>query len=540
MKKRVYKLSEVIKIFGDQGISLHRRALIYMGALILAAFFLGLFLLFGAGIFYDGEEKVEQTLNDRLTTVAEKVDKEAESYAGYALNLSRQLTRSIEYTMERKERSISEFNDSQEKLHALQQAMYGDLNTTIVMGRSSGVFALVDATVNTELDNAANSKSGLYLRLVNVSSNVVLMPETILFRGDAEIAREKGLELHNRWNLEFDLTDFPQYSELMKQDGELAENMFWTDKRQLRDTWEDIVLLCVPIVGNSGSRYGMCGIELNALHFQLEYPAVESEFGSMITVIAPVVDGKLRVDRGMVGSTQGTWLNGTEQLDIVRGSGYSSYNGEENSFLGVQRELDIPGEDGTKWVVALLAPKERCVSYISDSKLHRFTGIAIFILCMFLLVVYLSRKFVKPILDSFEAIMEERYSETQGIRITEMEELKAFLAGKTENSKNGDVPKHIEEMLNIFKSRTETLTPAERMLLTYYANGYAMEEVAERMFISVNTVKKHNTNLNHKLEISSKSELMVYIDLFRRCGRVDELLMEIEQVPDRETDQKNT
>lgn len=524
MKKKMYKLSEILKIAGTQGISLHRRALRYMGALILVAFLLGLFLLFGAGIFFNGEEKVEQTLNNQLITVDEKIANELESYSGYALNLSRQLSRTIEYSMERKEMDISEFNDSREKLHALQQAMYGDLNTTIMMGQSSGVFAFVDATVNTGLENSADSRSGLYLRLVNVSSNVVLMPETILFRGDAEIAREKGLELHNRWNLEFDLSDFKQYRELVEQKGELADLMFWTYKRQLRDTWEDIILLCVPIVGSNGNLYGMCGIELNALHFQLELPAVESEFGSLITVIAPVKDGKLRLDLGMMGSTQGTWLNGNEQLEIVQNKGYCSYNGEENSFLGVQKELEIPGEEDVKWVVAVLTPKERSTSYIRNSKIYKLAGILIFILCMALLVVHLSNRFVKPILDSFEAIKEERYSDTMGIRIKEMEELKEFLASKTENPKNAEIPEHIEEMLMIFKGRVDTLTPTERTLLACYAEGSSLEEAAEHMFISVNTAKKHNTNMNHKLEISSRSELMVYLDLFRRCDRIEEIL----------------
>ena len=50
-----------------------------------------------------------------------------------------------------------------------------------------------------------------------------------------------------------------------------------------------------------------------------------------------------------------------------------------------------------------------------------------------------------------------------------------------------------------------------------------MEEVAARSFISVNTVKKHNTNINRKLGVTTREELMLYIDLFRRCGRIEEI-----------------
>ncbi len=47
--------------------------------------------------------------------------------------------------------------------------------------------------------------------------------------------------------------------------------------------------------------------------------------------------------------------------------------------------------------------------------------------------------------------------------------------------------------------------------------------LAARAYISVATAKKHNTNINRKLGVTSREELMLYIDLFRRCGRLDEI-----------------
>ena len=54
-------------------------------------------------------------------------------------------------------------------------------------------------------------------------------------------------------------------------------------------------------------------------------------------------------------------------------------------------------------------------------------------------------------------------------------------------------------------------------------DGCSLEEVAARAYISVATAKKHNTNINRKLGVTSREELMLYIDLFRRCGRLDEI-----------------
>ena len=43
------------------------------------------------------------------------------------------------------------------------------------------------------------------------------MAETILFRGSPDIAREKELELHYRWNLEFYTDVMPRYHTLVDE-----------------------------------------------------------------------------------------------------------------------------------------------------------------------------------------------------------------------------------------------------------------------------------------------------------------------------------
>ena len=44
------------------------------------------------------------------------------------------------------------------------------------------------------------------------------------------------------------------------------------------------------------------------------------------------------------------------------------------------------------------------------------------------------------------------------------------------------------------------------------------------MFISASTVKTHNRNIYSKLGVSSYDGLMAYIEMFRRCDRLDALL----------------
>ena len=106
-----------------------------------------------------------------------------------------------------------------------------------------------------------------------------------------------------------------------------------------------------------------------------------------------------------------------------------------------------------------------------------------------------------------------------------MDALVDFMQTKrnTEKLENGGIPPNIEEMLEAFALRVETLTPAERTVLQYYIEGYTIQEIASLLYISIGTARKHNTNMNRKLGITAREELMLYIDLFRKCNQLDKL-----------------
>lgn len=87
----------------------------------------------------------------------------------------------------------------------------------------------------------------------------------------------------------------------------------------------------------------------------------------------------------------------------------------------------------------------------------------------------------------------------------------------------GALPPGMEDMFRGFVVKTRTLSSAERRILNYYIDGHDIADIPELAFISIHTVKKHNRSIYQKLEIASRDELMLYIELFRSCGRLDEL-----------------
>lgn len=83
------------------------------------------------------------------------------------------------------------------------------------------------------------------------------------------------------------------------------------------------------------------------------------------------------------------------------------------------------------------------------------------------------------------------------------------------------LPEDLGLLLNDFTHHIDDLTPAERAIVLYYLDGYEISEIPDLAGISINTVRKHNKNIYHKLQVASKEELMLYLDLLERCNMLE-------------------
>ena len=307
-----------------------------------------------------------------------------------------------------------------------------------------------------------------------------------------------------------------------------AERYFWSRRIDLKDTWESALLLCVPIVGSDGTVYGICGVELSALYFQFSYPTTEGQFGSAVTVLAPVEDGRLLLSDGLVGSVNGTYLDSQETLTIHQGRYYNEYDTGSGKYIGLHQTLPISrGEtEDTVWAAAILIPQESYAAYTADIQQTWVLAALGLLLGLLALSFFLSRRFVRPITDSLKRFQQEETLE-QGMSsgISEVDELAEFLNARARNQRleQGELPPNIAELFDQFVARKDLLTEAERNILRYYIDGHEISEIPDLAFISMSTVRKHNRSIYEKLGVASRDELMLYIDLLRRCGRLQEL-----------------
>lgn len=79
------------------------------------------------------------------------------------------------------------------------------------------------------------------------------------------------------------------------------------------------------------------------------------------------------------------------------------------------------------------------------------------------------------------------------------------------------------DLFGDFIRRAKTLTPAERTIFDYYLEGKSNKEIISLMYISLSTLKTHNSHIYAKLNVSSRDELSLYAELIRKSGKLADI-----------------
>jgi DNA-binding CsgD family transcriptional regulator len=155
------------------------------------------------------------------------------------------------------------------------------------------------------------------------------------------------------------------------------------------------------------------------------------------------------------------------------------------------------------------------------------------VLVIFLLVlslmgsIWISCRYLRPVNEALDKIRNKRYSTDYGSPYVEINDLMEFLAKQDEKEKirkviipasDGAVMPMFEEFLKNVK----TLSPAEKSVFDLYIKGYKAQEIAEELYLSINTIKTHNRRIFAKLNVASRNELLVYINMMKEMNMIKE------------------
>lgn len=237
----------------------------YMLALALIVLsFLGCGLFF-FGHFSTAKESVENNLAFQMRTYERQVSKYFEDMTRMGNSLSYSVAQKTNAYLASEGIAFDDLNDDATRIAELQNILFDKLGIELMKTDCSGAFLMLDATVNTHIDGAEYSKTGLYFQRASLDET----DETLLlYRGISDIGRNRDVMPHRQWRLEFNLANLPDGDKVLALFESAEKTPRLTQISRLYGTSERTMNFVVPIVGNNNKVYGVCGFEISENYFK--------------------------------------------------------------------------------------------------------------------------------------------------------------------------------------------------------------------------------------------------------------------------------
>jgi DNA-binding CsgD family transcriptional regulator len=214
-------------------------------------------------------------------------------------------------------------------------------------------------------------------------------------------------------------------------------------------------------------------------------------------------------------------------LTIRKGEPFNSYREKGGAlYSGFHETISLypsgSAFEKEKWFAALIIPDEDISASVVSLNL-KLLGLFVCLLAVGIMISYgLSSKFLRPFARGVEIIKSNDY--IARTNVPEIDDLIEFLS----TARSGREPKNPKaetvEMLpgsvyDEFVRNTKRLSPAERAVFNLYVEGYTAKEITKILCLSINTIKTHNKRIYMKLNVASREELLVYVNILKEAGK---------------------
>ena len=520
-----------------------------------------LLILLIAGLYlFDRFDSTQKSTYDSLDIQMEVFEKEILAHwdrlAASGIHLSEDAAAIIDSFLAEERLSFAGLNDSAKHLEQLQGRLAVQLRQEMLKEQCSGVFIMLDATINSSVENAARSRSGVYLQVNGYGSTD---SSVLMYRGSANVAKANDFMLHRKWHLEFNIEEFPNYDTITALRAlPTDEAYFLTDAFRLSNTSDRAMLMVVPVCGSDGTYFGICGFEIRDSFF-MSHHAQPTKIERLCCVMSPQHDDGINAAEGFTtGVLDGYYMPVSGMLELRKfGGGLRLLEGDNERFVGISHSVKItPNND--PYVLTVMMPKADYDREYSRGIVQNTVLWTLLIVLALNCCLFFSRRFLKPILRDLEAIKSEKREEISS-SVTEINDLVAYLA---EQDRQNEITQSMLEksMLHareetrrlydeysdtkaafeqaearyraaeaeldrlaragkaavdpeeyqIFLEGLETLTPTERKIYNYYLNGKTVKEIVEISQIKESTLRFHNKNIYSKLGVHSLKQLLQY------------------------------
>ncbi len=525
----------MIKEYGNKlnvaSASMRMKLFLFLMALVLTMLAGILIILSVCGVFQTGINEIRRQTADECGLLAQTVTEQLGKVSVYAEVLSTGISKSIEQKLAERGAKPEELRNDSVLLETVIAGEFERLLFEMERAGGSGAFFILDATINPSVEGAENSRAGLYIK--NMEPNIInaAAPNIILLRGPSQVGRENSVTLHSQWRMEFDVSDAPYYSNPLKAawqfDKPVSRMYYWSHAGVLPNTTEPILLCSIPVILPDKTVIGVCGLEISEMLFKLSNVPKTSSFQRMAGMLAPYGENKIDVGGALVAGryTDRTFEeSGTLLTTGNYGNGLNTYNLlGKNVLVGLHQEVKLYPEDtvfgAEKWAAVVTVPAEDVSYYLRRAN----RAIILLLTCLLALGIaasyLLSRKYILPITRSIDRIKAGKYDEEAKTKIAEIDDLIEFLSRHREAGQKETGSSLTNDLFGEFVENTKRLSPAERAVFNLYVEGYTAQEITKILCLSINTIKTHNKRIYMKLNVASRKELLVYVNMLKQAGQ---------------------
>ncbi|WP_033117756.1 LuxR family transcriptional regulator [Intestinimonas butyriciproducens] len=518
---------EAIRRGGQNGLPMRLRLFLFL-ILFLNTIMLGvLLILFASGVFRTGLREHRPVLGSELAHIAQDIYKSFGSVSVQATDLSKELSAQLERNMKEHGATAASLQESPDLLEHLLEDELGRLTGALEKSDASGVFLLLDATVNPALPDGDVSRACLYLK--NMEPNIVngMAANLRLGFGPMAIARSHGIHALPQWQMEMDVGEVSDFTEVMavakEQKLPFSRLYRWSKAMVLPGSSDRVMLCTVPLIASDGTVFGVCGFEVSEMLFKLSYAPEPAGYDHLFCLLSPLEENTLRLSGALFAGNFAAGPAAPEhtQIDISSGSGgfYSYRQPEKEGYAGLHETVSLYPVDSAygneQWAVALMMPDKGLNTLISARSRNLILGLLVLMLVNVGLASFISHRYIRPVAAALEHLKNP--DPAAKTKIPEIDDLIEFLAAQDElpisgESKELPVQEHFA-LYQEFAKNIKSLSAAEKTVFDLYVKGHTAKEIAEILCLSINTIKTHNRRIYMKLNVTSRKELMVYIQM---------------------------
>lgn len=535
-------LKQAVKLWNHErkhnGTSLQRRLIAFFAAVAVFIILTFTALLIAFGITGSERNTVYHYTQNELSHLRSAIGDDFGKLSIQAVSFSNNLATISSDFFQQNQMKAKELSTHPEFLEPLLSMQIDTMLSVMERNTCGGVFVLLDATIQPDAENEQNSKAGIFLKKTQPSAVQAVGTKIHYLRGPAEIAREQGIELLGQWKMEYDITGEAFFNDVMKtarQNPELplSRLYYWTGRVTLKGNSESGFLLCVPVRSADGTVFGVCGMEVSDRMFKQLYSPEKGDYGDVFMVACPSDSDTLFTANGMIAGNYFLTGNRIEKDLAISNKlkGFCTYANQSVSYGGLHDSLRLypagSPYESSEWSLTVMMPRASLDAAITGNSHYLFAIVIALLIISLCVSVFISRHYLRPVTEAFDTIKNKSYHENKNTYL-EINDLMDFLAKQDEEQKNkkitiSETDADITPMFEGFLKNVKTLSPAERSVFDLYIKGYKAQDIANELYLSINTIKTHNRRIFTKLNVSSRKELLVYIDMMKEMNLINEV-----------------